>query len=86
MKLRIFESISIDGFYTDLQGDIAWAHSGREDPEFGAWVGANAKRGGILLFGRNLDQAFRVGPDSPHPIAALLTNVRRGSESPILAP
>ncbi len=52
MKLGVFESISVDGFFADRQGDIAWAHSGREDPEFGAWVGGNANRGGILLFGR----------------------------------
>lgn len=52
MKLRVFESISVDGYFTDREGDIAWVHSGRDDPEFGTWVGANANLGGILLFGR----------------------------------
>ena len=52
MKLRVFESISVDGYFADRHGDIAWAHAGRQDPEFGAWVGSNASGAGILLFGR----------------------------------
>lgn len=51
-KLRVFESISIDGYFTDAHDDIAWAHAGREDPEFAAWVGGNASGGGGLIFGR----------------------------------
>src|SRR5690242_5914657 len=51
-KLRVFESISIDGYFTDAHGDIAWAHAGRDDPEFAAWIGSNASGGGELIFGR----------------------------------
>lgn len=51
-KLRVFESISVDGYFCDAEGGMAWAHAGREDPEFAAWVGANASGGGELLFGR----------------------------------
>ena len=29
-KVRVFESISIDGYFTDASGDISWAHAGRE--------------------------------------------------------
>lgn len=49
-KLRVFESISIDGYFTDAHGDMSWAHS--MDPEFLDWVGKNASGGGELLFGR----------------------------------
>lgn len=35
-KLRVFESISIDGYFTDTHDDTGWAHAGREDPEFAA--------------------------------------------------
>ena len=52
MKLRVFESISVDGYFTDANGSIDWAHSGREDPEFARWISSNASGGGILLFGR----------------------------------
>ncbi len=51
-KLRVFESISIDGYFTDSDGDMSWAHAGRRDPEFAAWVDQNASGGGALLFGR----------------------------------
>jgi dihydrofolate reductase len=51
-KLRVFESISIDGYFTNNQEDMSWAHTGREDAEFGQWVGSNASLGNELLFGR----------------------------------
>src|SRR5688572_10879075 len=51
-KLRVFESISIDGYFTDKDGDTSWAHAGRDDREFGDWVTSNAASGGELLFGR----------------------------------
>jgi dihydrofolate reductase len=51
-KLRVFESISIDGYFTDRADDMSWAHDGAEDPEFADWVGGNASGGGELVFGR----------------------------------
>jgi dihydrofolate reductase len=77
MKLRVFESISVDGYFTDRLGDIAWAHSGREDPEFGAWVGANATQGGILLFGRVTYQMMEAFWPTPA-AAAQMPEVARG--------
>jgi dihydrofolate reductase len=50
--LRVFESISVDGYFADPQGDMRWAHTGGDDPEFGVWVAHNASSGGTLLFGR----------------------------------
>ncbi|MBV8761041.1 MAG: dihydrofolate reductase family protein [Deltaproteobacteria bacterium] len=51
-RLRVFESISIDGYFCDAHGDMQWAHAGADDPEFISWVGGNASGGGELLFGR----------------------------------
>ncbi|MDP9035679.1 MAG: dihydrofolate reductase family protein [Myxococcota bacterium] len=51
-KLRVFESISVDGYFTDAKSDMSWAHAGRGDAEFADWVSANASSGGELLFGR----------------------------------
>jgi dihydrofolate reductase len=51
-KLNVFESISIDGYFTDAHGDMSWAHLGDDDPEYAAWVAGNANAGGDLLFGR----------------------------------
>jgi dihydrofolate reductase len=55
-KLRVFESISIDGYFTDANSDMSWAHAGREDAEFANWVSGNASGGGELLFGRKTYQ------------------------------
>ena len=49
-KLGVFESISLDGFFTDATGDMSWAHT--QDPEWNAFVSGNASGGGALLFGR----------------------------------
>ena len=35
-KLRVFESISVDGYFTDARGDMSFAHAGRQDAEFAA--------------------------------------------------
>ena len=55
-KLRVFESISVDGYFTDAGGDMSWAHAGRDDAEFAGWVSGNASAGGELLFGRKTYQ------------------------------
>jgi dihydrofolate reductase len=55
-NLRVFESISVDGYFTDANGDMSWAHAGREDAEFADWVSGNASSGGELLFGRKTYQ------------------------------
>jgi dihydrofolate reductase len=59
-KLHVFESISIDGYFADTNGDMSWAHAGREDPEFTEWVGGNASGGGELLFGRKTYQMMEA--------------------------
>ncbi len=58
-KLLVFESISIDGYFADANGDISWAHTGREDAEFASWVSENAS-GGALLFGRKTYQMMEA--------------------------
>jgi hypothetical protein len=34
-KLSVFNSVSIDGYFTDAKGDMTWAH--RDDPEMAAF-------------------------------------------------
>lgn len=60
-KLRVFESISVDGYFTNAASDMSWAHTGRgDDPEFAAWVAGNASSGGELLFGRKTYQMMEA--------------------------
>ena len=55
-KLRVFESISVDGFFTGPGDDMSFAHASGDDAEFADWVSNNAGSGGELLFGRKTYQ------------------------------
>ena len=50
-KLKVFNSVTADGYFTDKNNDMSWAHRA-SDPEWDAFVAGNAKSGGELLFGR----------------------------------
>ncbi len=67
-KLHVFESISVDGYFAGAHGDMSWAHDGRDDAEFAAWVSGNASSGGELLFGRKTYQMMEAF--WPTPVAA----------------
>jgi dihydrofolate reductase len=51
-KLIVFNSISLDGYFTDINGDMSFAHNLIPDDEWDSFVSSNASGGGILLFGR----------------------------------
>lgn len=49
-KLSVFNSVTLDGYFTDSNNDMSWAH--QNDPEWNEFVAGNASGGGVLLFGR----------------------------------
>lgn len=49
-KLVVFNQVTLDGYFTDRNGDMSWAH--KNDAEWNAFAADNAKGGGVLLFGR----------------------------------
>jgi dihydrofolate reductase len=49
-RLQAFIQMSVDGFFTDANGDMSWAH--KQDDEWNAFVSGNAGGEGALLFGR----------------------------------
>lgn len=49
-KLVVFNQVSLDGYFTDANGDMSWAH--KHDPEWTEFVSGNASSGGTLVFGR----------------------------------
>ena len=49
-KLIVFNSVSVDGYFTDTKGDVTWAH--QNDPEWQRFTNENVSGNGILLFGR----------------------------------
>jgi dihydrofolate reductase len=51
-KLAVFNNVTLDGYFTGVNGDFSWAHSGSEDADFNAFIADNASGGGQLLLGR----------------------------------
>ena len=49
-KLVVYNTVSLDGYFTDSNGDMSWAH--KADPEWQTFVSENASGGGELVFGR----------------------------------
>jgi len=49
-RLSVFNNVTLDGFFTDRNSDLSWAH--KPDEEFNEFVEQNARSGGELLFGR----------------------------------
>src|SRR6266540_3634324 len=51
-KLVVFNQVTMDGYFTGVNGDLSWAHNASKDAEWSAFVEDNATSGGLLLFGR----------------------------------
>jgi len=51
-RLNMFNSVSLDGYFTDSSNDMSWAHAGGDDTEFQKFVAGNAKGASALVFGR----------------------------------
>jgi len=50
-RLVMFNNISLDGYFTDVHGDMSWARTDW-DAEWAEFAFGNARDGGLLLFGR----------------------------------
>ena len=50
-KLMVFNSMSLDGFIADANGDMSWAH--KQDEEWNSFVAGNARGDGVLVLGRS---------------------------------
>lgn len=51
-KLIVFNSTSVDGYFSDAHGSMNFAHNAKPDAEWDSFVENNASGGGTLLFGR----------------------------------
>jgi dihydrofolate reductase len=50
--LKVFESISANGYFSGPGGDMRWAYADSGSPEFQAFVAGNASGESTLVFGR----------------------------------
>jgi len=51
-KLIVFNHVSLDGYFTDANGDMSFTRNDHPDAEWDAFVAGNASSGGMLVFGR----------------------------------
>jgi dihydrofolate reductase len=51
-KLAVFNHVSLDGYFVDVNGDMSWAKADHQDAEWNTFVTDNASGGGVLVFGR----------------------------------
>jgi dihydrofolate reductase len=51
-KLSVFNSVSLDGYFTDPNNDYSFAHTDADDPELADFVKGNAQGKSALVFGR----------------------------------
>ena len=51
-RLIVFNQMSLDGYFSDAEGDMSFAHNETPDAEWDEFVLGNARGGGVLLFGR----------------------------------
>lgn len=51
-KLTVFNHVSLDGYFTDANGNMSFAQNPVPDAEWNAFVAGNAGSGGTLVFGR----------------------------------
>lgn len=71
-KLVVFNSTSLDGYFTDAQGQMTFAHEVAPDAEFDAFTAANTSGGdGALLFGRKTYELMASWWPTPAAAAAM---------------
>jgi dihydrofolate reductase len=68
-KVMVFNSISLDGFFTDGTNDVTWAH--KRDPEWQAFTAENAGGEAELLFGRRTYEMMAGFWPSPQAMQAM---------------
>jgi dihydrofolate reductase len=64
-KLRAFDSLTLDGYFSGPNGDFSWSAKNPNDAEWNAFVSNNAKNGGILVMGRKTYEIMKSYWPSP---------------------
>ena len=69
--LSAFLQISLDGYYSDSQGDISFAHKSPDDREWQQFTNENAASGNMLVFGRHTYEMMAAWWPTPAAAAAM---------------
>ena len=79
-KLIVFNNISLDGYFTDSNNDMSWAHT--NDPEWLEFTSQNAKGESEFLFGRVTYQMMAGFWPTPFAMESMPQVARAMNESP----
>ena len=81
-KLRAFNSVSLDGYFTDANNDYKWAHEGANDPEFMEFTKGNAQGKNALVFGRVTYQVMAAWWPTPEAAKGIPEIAKGMNEAP----
>jgi dihydrofolate reductase len=79
-KLMTYNTVSLDGYFVSANGDMSWAH--RQDPEWMAFVAANASGESAMMFGRVTYELMASYWPTPQAIENLPLVARRMNDAP----
>jgi dihydrofolate reductase len=80
-KLKVFNNISLDGYFTDSHQDMSWAHN--QDSEWTEFASENARGEGVLVFGRityDLMRSFWPTPEARASAPAIAERMNSGAK------
>jgi dihydrofolate reductase len=82
-RLNMFNSVSLDGYFTDASNDMSWAHAGGDSDEFQEFVAGNASGASALVFGRvtyELMASFWPTPAAAAQMPAVAAGMNRAAK------
>jgi dihydrofolate reductase len=70
-KVRVFNNVSLDGYYTDANNDYSWPHEGADDPDLMEFTKNNAQGENALVFGRVTYEVMVAWWPTPEAVKAM---------------
>ena len=80
--VSVFNSVSMDGYYTDANNDMRWAHQGSDDPELMEFTKGNAQGTNALMFGRVTYEMMAAWWPTPQAATAMPEVAKGMNEAP----
>jgi dihydrofolate reductase len=81
-KISVFNSVSLDGYFTDADNDYSWTHEGADDPEMREFTKKNAKGQNALVFGRVTYELMAAWWPTPEAAKAMPEVAKGMNEAP----
>ena len=81
-KVRVFNSVSMDGYFTDANNDYSWTHEGADDPELMEFTKSNAQGENALIFGRITYELMAAWWPTPEAAKAMPEVAKGMNEAP----